>query len=118
MEENTGIFTWDSAMCVLMVISVYFMGWTYWSNGFQRRGIRMKTALLLFDVLLSTTIVIISTVIGDGSTQAVWAVLGVANLLRLFYLRDKEGKTRQKKETTRTTPPPPPVTTITNTNTK
>ena len=47
MEENTGIFTWDSAMCVLMVISVYFMGWTYWSNGFQRRGIRMKTALLL-----------------------------------------------------------------------
>lgn len=102
-------------MCVLMVISVYYTGWTYWSNGFQSRGIRMKTALLLFDVVLSATIVIISTVIGDGSTQAVWAILGVANLLRLFYLRDREAKTRLKNEEGRRTPPPPPVTTNTNT---
>ncbi len=109
MESETGIFSLDSAMCVLMVISGYFMGWTYWSASFQSRGIKMKTALLSLDVLLSATIVIISTVIGDSSTQAVWAVFGGVNLLRLFYLRDKETKKAAKVVTGRKTPPPPPV---------
>lgn len=109
MESETGIFSLDSAMCVLMVISGYFMGWTYWSASFQGRGIKMKTALLSLDVLLSATIVIISTVIGDSSTQAVWAVFGGVNLLRLFYLRDKETKKAAKVVTGRKTPPPPPV---------
>ncbi len=96
-------------MCVLMVASVYFTGWTYWSATFQSRGIKMKTTLLIFDILLSTAIVILSTVIGDDSTQVVWAVLGIANLLRLFYLRDKAVKKEPKREEIRKTPPPPPT---------
>lgn len=118
MDENTGIFTLDSAMCVLMLASVYFMGWTYWSSAFQSRGIKMKTGLLIFDILLSTAIVIISTIVGDNSTQAVWAVLGIANLLRLFYLRDKNAKRNSKREEVRKTPPTPPTTQDNKTNTK
>lgn len=101
-------------MCVLMVISVYFTGWTYWSASFYARGIRMKTALLLTDVLLSLSIIIISTVIGDSSTQVVWAVLGAANLLRLFYLRDKDTKNAKPSQSARKTPSPPPVSVDTN----
>ena len=96
-------------MCVLMVASVYFMGWTYWSASFQNRGIKTKTTLLVFDLLLSAAIIIISTVIGDSSTQAVWAVFGVAGLLRLFYLRDQNAKKERKKDMGRKIPPPPPV---------
>lgn len=88
MEHVGDIISTDSVMGMLMLVSVFYTGWTCWSNGFRSKGIKTKTALLTLDIIISITIIVLATINGDSSIQMVWATLGVLSFIRMLYMRD------------------------------
>lgn len=109
MDFNKDILGPDSVMSVFMLLSVFYTGWTCWSPAFRRLGIRLRTVLLTFDIILSISVVVLATITGDGNTQVVWAVLAVVSFIRMIYMRDSASKARKAElQEQRKTPPPPP----------
>lgn len=92
MGQINDIFSADSAMGVLMLVSVFYTGWTCWGQGFGTLGIRTKTALLSLDIAISIAVIVLATVTGDGCTQMVWATLAVVSFVRMVYMRDNNKK--------------------------
>ena len=109
MDFDKDILGPDSVMSVLMLLSVFYTGWICWAPAFRRRGIRLRTTMLTFDILLSIGVVVLATITGDGNTQVVWSVLAVVSFIRLIYMRDSATKARKAElQAQRKTPPPPP----------
>ena len=109
ISDNEDIFGPDSVMSVLMLVSVFYSGWTCWGQGFRRRSVGVRTALLTFDIVLSVAVVVLATIVGDGSTQMVWVTLAVVSFVRMIYMRDSAAKARKSAEdAVRKMPPPPP----------